>query len=211
MVRVCAAVRSSMLLYITCNRVASIIGSVGLAWLAVGIVLPVAALAAEAAAAGKAAPIKIAVFDFELEDVSPAASQQRASPAPTASDSAAIMQKVSNEARRLLLQSGRYTLVDVSKSDAKPVIDKSLRDCDGCEAGIALQLGADQAMVGVVRRITMTDYYVMFQISDCRTGKVLDQQVANFAGGDDGWASGVGMLIRHTVLAGDNLPIRPSG
>jgi hypothetical protein len=67
----------------------------------------------------KAAPIKIAVFDFELEDVSPAASQAGAS-----GDSAAIMQKVSSEARRLLAQSGRYTLVDVSKSDAKPVIEK---------------------------------------------------------------------------------------
>lgn len=198
-------------MYITGNRVASFIAGVALAWLAVGMVLPVAASATDAPASGKVAPIKIAVFDFELEDVSPAASQQRASPTATGSDSAAIMQKVSNEARRLLLQSGRYTLVDVSKSNARPVIDKSLRDCDGCEAGIALQLGAEQAMVGVVRRITMTDYYVMFQISDCRTGKVLDQQVANFAGGDDGWASGVGMLIRHTVLASDNLPIRPSG
>ena len=81
------------------------------------------------------------------------------------------MQKVSSEARGLLVQSGRYTLVDVSKSDAKPVIEKTLRECDGCEAGIALQLGADQAMIGVVRRATMTDYYVFIQISDCRTGK----------------------------------------
>jgi hypothetical protein len=67
-----------------------------------------------------------------------------------------------------------------------------------------LQLGAEQAFVGMVRRISMTDYYVLIQLSDCRTGKVLDQQVANFAGGDDGWASGVRMLIKHTVLAADN-------
>jgi hypothetical protein len=26
----------------------------------------------------------------------------------------------------------------------------------------------------------------------------------NFAGSDDGWASGVGMVIRHTVLVSDN-------
>ncbi|HEX2789267.1 MAG TPA: DUF2380 domain-containing protein [Steroidobacteraceae bacterium] len=143
------------------------------------------------------------MFDFELEDVSAAASQAGTSTSTSAS-SAAMMQKVSNEARRLLAQSGRYTLVDVSKVDAQPVIEKSLRNCDGCETGIALQLGAEQALVGVVRRISMTDYYVEIQISDCRTGKVLDQQVANFAGGDDGWASGVGMLIRHTVLASDN-------
>jgi Protein of unknown function (DUF2380) len=192
---------SSILLYITGNRIASLIGGIGLAWLGAAVALPAAALAADAAASAKPAPIKIAVFDFELEDVSPAASQAGAS-----GDTAAIMQKVSNEARRLLVQSGRYTLVDVSKSDAKPVIEKTLRDCDGCEAGIALQLGADQAMVGVIRRATMTDYYVLIQVSDCHSGRVLDQQAVNFAGGDDGWASGVGMVIRHTVLASDNQP-----
>ena len=104
----------------------------------------------------------------------------------------------------MLAQSGRYSLVDVSKVEAKPVTEKSLRNCDGCEIGIALQLGAEQSFVGVVRRATMTDYYVMIQISDCRTGKVINQQVANFAGGQDGWASGARMLIRHGVLARDN-------
>lgn len=181
-------------MHISGKRIAPVIGAIGLAWLGAF---------ANAADASKAAPVRIAVFDFELEDVSAAASQAGTSTSTSAS-SAAMMQKVSNEARRLLAQSGRYTLVDVSKVDAQPVIEKSLRNCDGCETGIALQLGAEQALVGVVRRISMTDYYVEIQISDCRTGKVLDQQVANFAGGDDGWASGVGMLIRHTVLASDN-------
>jgi hypothetical protein len=50
----------------------------------------------------------------------------------------------------------------------------------------------------------MTDYYIMIQITDCRTGKLVNQQAANFAGGDEGWASGVGSLIRHQVLAVDN-------
>jgi hypothetical protein len=114
------------------------------------------------------------------------------------------LQDVTNAARRVLAQSGRYSIIDVSKVDAPPVRQKSLRNCDGCEAGIALQLGAEQALLGVVRRVTMTDYYVMIQISDCRTGKVINQQAANFAGGDDGWASGVASLIRHQVLVGNN-------
>jgi hypothetical protein len=152
-----------------------------------------------AADAENSPPVKIAVFYFELEDVSAAASLPGES-----SSSAAIMQKVSNEARRVLAQSGRYSLVDVSKAEAKPVTDKSLRNRNGCETGIALQLGADQSFVGVLRRVSMTDYYVLIQISDCRTGKVLNQQEANFAGGDDGWASGVASLIRHCVLAGGN-------
>jgi hypothetical protein len=175
------------------HRLWPVIGSFGV------LLLGVACLPAAAADAGKPPPIRIAVFDFELEDVSAAASQPGQAPAD-----AARLQDVSNAARRVLAQSGRYNIIDVSKLDAPAVKEKSLRNCDGCEVGIALQLGAEQALVGVVRRISMTDYYVLIQISDCRTGKVLNQQVANFAGGDDGWASGVASLIRHQVLAGDS-------
>jgi hypothetical protein len=151
-----------------------------------------------AADAEKSPPIKIAVFDFELEDASPAASLLGET-----TSSAAIMNKVSTEARRILAESGRYSLIDVGKVDAKPVLEKSLRNCEGCDAGIALQLGAEQSLIGIVRRVTQTDYYVLIQITDARTGKVLNQQEANFAGGPDGWASGVRMLIKHQVLVGN--------
>jgi hypothetical protein len=139
--------------------------------------------------------VKLAVFDFELDDVSPAASFLGQT-----TSTEAVMDKVSSEARRMLAESGRFMLVDVSKVDAEPVRAKSLRNCNGCEAGIALQAGAEQALIGMVRRVTQTDYYVLIQISDAQTGKVLNQQEANFAGGPDGWASGVRMLIKHQVL-----------
>jgi Protein of unknown function (DUF2380) len=165
----------------------------GLLWLGLAA-LPV--LAADA----HNPPVRIAVFDFELEDVSAAAALPDKSASNTPAMQA-IMQNVSTKARQVMAQSGRYSLVDVSQVDAKPVREKSLADCDGCENAIALQLGAEQAMIGLVRRISMTDYYVLVQISECRTGKVLTQEVANFAGGDDGWANGVANLIRHQVLA----------
>ncbi len=145
--------------------------------------------------AEKSQPVKIAVFDFELDDVSPAASYLGQT-----TSSAANMQKASGEARRVLAQSGRYRVIDVSKVTAKPVVQRSLRNCNGCEAGIASQLGAAQSLVGVVTRVTQTDYYVSIQIRDARTGKMLDQQEANFAGDDAGWASGVRMLIKHQIL-----------
>ena len=142
------------------------------------------------------AVVKLAVFDFELEDATPAAALmgQRTS-------TAAVLDKVSSEARRMLTESGRYLLIDLPKTEAEPVRTKALRNCQGCEAGIALQAGADQALLGVVKRITQTDYYVVIQITDARTGQVLDRQAANFAGGPDGWASGVRMLLKHQVLA----------
>jgi len=140
--------------------------------------------------------VKLAVFDFELEDATPAAALTGQT-----TSTEAVLEKVSSEARRMLTESGRYMLVDLAKNDAEPVRAKALRNCEGWEAGIALRAGDDQTLLGVVKRITQTDYYVVIQITDARTGKVLDQQAANFAGGPDGWASGVRMLLEHQVLA----------
>jgi Protein of unknown function (DUF2380) len=159
------------------------------------MVLGPAVLAAPAEKAAPRSPIKLAVFDFELEDASPTATyQDRIVSSPETLD------KVTSTARRELSQSGRYDLVDVSKVDAKPATERMLRRCDGCEADIAQRLGADQSLLGVVIRATATDYYVMIRIRDARTGKILDQESANFAGSEEGWPSGVRMLIKHQVL-----------
>ncbi len=150
---------------------------------------------APAADAHKSAPIQIAVFPFELQDASPSAALLHKS-----TTDAAVMQKVTDAARRELAQSGRYNLVDVSHADAGPLRDGLLRNCEGCEAAIARQLGAAQSLIGVVTKVTQTDYYITISIRDARTGKVIDQQEANFAGSEEGWSSGVRMLIRHQVL-----------
>jgi hypothetical protein len=103
-----------------------------------------------------------------------------------------------------LAQSGRYSLIDTNGVDAEPVKKRSLRSCDGCDAGIALKLGAEQSFIGLVTRVAQTEYYVSLRITDARTGKVVNQQTAFFTGADDAWASGVRMLIKHGVLASDH-------
>jgi hypothetical protein len=151
-------------------------------------------------AEGVPAPqVKIAVFDFELEDLSPSATLLNKTANRTA-----IMDRVSSTAREELAESGRYSVIDASKADAQAVASKSLRNCDGCEAAIARKLGADQSLIGIVRSVTQTDYYVAIQIRDARTGKLINQQEANFAGGEEGWPSGVGMLIKHQILVAPN-------
>jgi hypothetical protein len=149
---------------------------------------------------GKTPPIKIAVFEFELDDVSAAG----ASDTKETDGDLSRMQLVTAEARRVLAQSGRYSLVDTNGVDAQPVKERSLRTCNGCDAGIALKLGAEQSMVGVVTRVANTEYYAALSITDTRTGKVINQQTAFFTGADDAWASGVRMLIKHQVLTSAN-------
>jgi hypothetical protein len=139
--------------------------------------------------------VKIAVFTFELDDQSPSAALLNQSPSR-----AGTLEKASSEARRELAQSGRYQVIDASQVDTHAVPGHALRNCGGCEAGLALQLGAEQALSGVITSATQTDYYVAIQIRDARSGKILDQQEANFAGSEEGWPSGVRMLIRHQIL-----------
>lgn len=151
------------------------------------------------AAPAPSGPIKIAVFGFELDDVSPA----EAYVGQLAANGAASqpeLQMATQAAREALATSGHYSLVSVDGAEANPVKEHTLRNCDGCEAAIAHELGAQQSMLGIVRRVTQTDYYILVLIRDAKTGKIIDSEAGNFAGGDDGWASGAKVLIMYQVL-----------
>ena len=168
--------------------------------LSVGGVIALAALLSAAQVPGPAvsadgSPVKLAVFDFELDDLTPAAAYLG-----KATSAAGTMEKVTHDAREQLAQSGRYQLVDISHADAPPAATHTLRSCEGCEAAIALKLGAQQSLLGIVRRTTQTDYYIAVVIRDAHTGKLVNEQEANFAGDETGWPTGVRMLIKHQVL-----------
>lgn len=147
------------------------------------------------AAPARSSAIKIAVFGFELDDVTPAAAY-----VGKVDSTQKSLQMATKAARAELARSGRYSIVSVNDVDAKAVKDHTLRNCQGCEATIARKLGAQQSMLGIVRRATQTDYYILLVIRDAKTGKILNTQAANFAGGDEGWASGAEVLIRYQVL-----------
>jgi hypothetical protein len=167
--------------------------------LVVLVFLATTALAFQAQAA-TSTPVKIAVFEFELDDVSAAGA---ASKLESAAD-VTRMNAVTAEARRVLAASGRYSLVDTAGVTVEAAKDGTLRNCNGCDAGIALQLGAERSLIGVVTRVAQTEYYVSLLMTDTKTGKVVNQQSAFFTGADDAWASGVRLLIKHGILADPN-------
>jgi hypothetical protein len=145
-----------------------------------------------------AEPIKIAVFDFELEDLSAGA----LSAGDSASD-VAHLASVTDSVRQLLAHSGRYTLVDVGNAEARAAKIHTLRECDGCEAGLASKLGAEQSLVGVVSRISRTEYVVKFRIRDARTGDVISEGDSGLRmGADYSWGRGATRLIQDRVLEG---------
>lgn len=171
--------------------------------LSVGVVLFCAALTpAFATSAETPPPVKIAIFDFELEDYS--AGNELIGETP---DDAAQLKRATSEARRLIAESGRYSLVDVSGADAEPVKARSLRKCNGCEADIALKLGADQSFIGIVARSSRTEYAVGFQIRDAKDGAtIFKRQTELRMGTNDSWYRGVSRLIKNTLLSSQDQP-----
>jgi hypothetical protein len=143
-----------------------------------------------------ATPVRIAVFPFELEDFSAAG---RKAPGPA---DASFLNQATEEAKQQLARSGGYSVINAAGAHPSPNGDQELRKCSGCEASIAMSLGADQALLGVVTKISMTEYVVNVRVSDARSG----EPVGNFTtdlrmGSSDSWSRGVRWLMQNRMLA----------
>jgi Fe-S cluster biogenesis protein NfuA len=150
--------------------------------------------ASPAGADSRPAPIKLAVFDFELEDTSAGASLTNAA-------DAVQLGLVTTEVRKLIEQSGRYRLVDISSADAEAVKAHSLGKCDGCDAAVASKLDAEQSLIGIVTRISRMEYQVTYRIRDVRTGAVIaTEQTGLRMGADYSWTRGAAALIKARLL-----------
>jgi uncharacterized protein DUF2380 len=146
--------------------------------------------------AAASAQIGLAVFDFELEDTTAAAVASG-----VAASDAAQLADVTSGVRELFAQSGRYRVIETSDANTGAARTHTLRDCGGCEAGIAERLGADQALIGVVRRVSRTEYTIGFQVRDSRTGFVVSRADSGLRmGADYSWRRGAVRLVKDQLL-----------
>jgi len=151
---------------------------------------------AEAVDAAGAPPTKLAVFPFELEDFSAGAGTIP----PDAIDREQLRLST-EEARRLIAASGRYQLVDVSAVNDPVAKAGTLRNCEGCDAKLAAGLDADQSMIGIVTRISRTEYAVTYKIRDTRSGAVVDTAQTDLRmGANLAWSRGARWLIQNRLL-----------
>ncbi|WP_167558823.1 DUF3280 domain-containing protein [Bradyrhizobium canariense] len=141
-------------------------------------------------------PIKLAVFPFELEDFSAAAAYM-----PPDDIDREQLRLSTEEARRLIAESGRYQLVDIGEVHDEAAKAGKLRDCGGCDAKIAAGLHADQSMIGIVTRISRTDYAVTYKIRDVQSGALVDVEQTDLrAGANSAWSRGARWLIERRLL-----------
>jgi hypothetical protein len=165
--------------------------------LAASLLAAVTALAAQPSNAAEPGLVKIAVFDFDLDDKSAGGGII----AQDAIDSENL--KLSTEeARRMLSASGRFGVVDASSMAAEVVAAGGIQRCNGCEGPLAKRLGADQAMVGVFTRVNRTEYTLQILVRDAQTGAVVSNVFTGLMmGANYAWPRGVKRLIDNKILS----------
>ncbi len=143
-----------------------------------------------------AKPIKLAVFDLELDDFSAGGPL-----AGESSEETARLRRVTALARERLAQSGLFELVDASASNDERLKAHWLRKCNGCEADIAQALGADMSFLGFFRKISVMEQYLEFRIRDARTGELLNVSQTDLRGEtDESWSRAIAWLIAHRLV-----------
>jgi hypothetical protein len=144
-------------------------------------------------------PIKVAVYPFELEDFSAAGGV-----VPTNARDAQYLAEATAEAKRWLAQSGRYTLVDTSYAQDELAKTHTLHACQGCVGPITRTLGADQAVIGLITRISRTEYTLLIQFYDAGSGEPVARYFTGLRmGADYSWPRGVTWLMKNRILAKD--------
>ena len=164
--------------------------------LATGLAAGLSVIATEWPQAAETTPVKIAVFDFVLDDKS-------AGGGIVAADAIDIenLEKSTAEARRMLASSGRYTIIDASSADAELDAAGGVLHCNGCEGSLAKKLGADQSMVGIITRVARTEYALQVLVRDTRSGKILSNDYTGLRlGANYSWPRSVKWLMNRKIL-----------
>jgi hypothetical protein len=158
------------------------------------IALLIAAAGCPARAAAPS-PKAAAIFDFDLQDTS-LEGQMRGKRADEQARLAHLRQQLTD----LLVQSGRYTSVDI-KPVEQEALGADLRNCGDCDLAMAKKVGAQVAVVGWVQKVSNLILNINVQIRDVGTGQVVAAGSVDIRGNtDESWERGVTYLAQHRLL-----------
>ena len=140
--------------------------------------------------------IRLAIFDFELLDTSLQGEVSGVNPAEQQR-----LAMISDLLRQRIAESKRYDVIDIAPAREKIAAAGYLRGCNGCDATIARELGAEQSMTGVVQKVSNLILNLNLYMRDANSGELLKVVSADIRGNtDQSWAHGVNWLVRNRVL-----------
>jgi uncharacterized protein DUF2380 len=135
---------------------------------------------------------RIAVFDFQLIDTSPA---------PATPEERDRTRRLGDALRDALRRSGHYDVVDIAPVRAKLAGMAEIRDCNGCERALAHELGASQAAYGWVQKVSNLILNLNLVIEDAASGRILHAGSVDIRGNtDESWFRGLKFLLEEHVF-----------
>jgi hypothetical protein len=141
-------------------------------------------------------PIKLAVFDIELDDFTAGGPIAGESPEETQR-----LHRMTLLARELLARSGIFEIVDGAASDHAMAKEHWLRKCNGCDAEAARELGADMSFVAFFRKVSVMEQYLEFRIRDAATGELLNFSRTDLRNEtDESWSRALKYLVRYNLV-----------
>ncbi len=76
-----------------------------------------------------------------------------------------------------------------------------MHSCSGCVGPITKKLGADQAVIGTITRISRTEYTLLIQFIDAGSGEPVSRYFTGLRmGANYSWARGVTSLMKNKIL-----------
>jgi hypothetical protein len=138
----------------------------------------------------------VAAFDFELIDTS----LEGETNGPRADEQTRLI-RLSDQLRRRLAESGRFTLLDITPvaSEARA---NNLQACGGCDTSLARRIGAELAITGTVQKVSNLILNVNIYVRDVSSGATIAAMSADMRGNtDESWSRTLDWLVRNRLLA----------
>jgi uncharacterized protein DUF2380 len=149
-----------------------------------------AGLLSATAATAWAGP-KVAIFPFELLDVS--LTGQYIGPQAEETDRLAL---ATAELRKLAARDAGYEVLDLSGLADDIARAAPLHQCGGCEIGLARKVGAEMAIMGTVRKVSNLVLEAHLFVIDVASGKLAKQHRIELRGNyDETWLRAVRRLV----------------
>jgi hypothetical protein len=149
-------------------------------------------------------PVRVAVFDFELVDSSLQAELEGEQP-----EDLARLELVQAELVQQLEAAEQYELVATDPAAEAIAAAGYLHGCNGCEAPIAAELGADLALIGWVQKVSNMIININVGMRDATSRERVFSASVDIRGNtDEAWLRGIRYLLEHRLFAAETSPLR---